>query len=64
LRSPLRSSAGSAGARLDDEQLRADRQKQQDKAWLIYKTEYSMLVLVAALDYVDIALKQSTVVTP
>lgn len=32
---------------LDDEQLRIDRQRQQDKAWLIYKTKYSMLVLGA-----------------
>lgn len=71
---------------LDDDKLRADRQKQQEKAWLIYKTKYSMLVLggtpavlktaakeayaaladfesgkeeysVAALDYIDIAVK-------
>ncbi|HEX9367920.1 MAG TPA: hypothetical protein VF921_14920 [Vicinamibacterales bacterium] len=32
---------------LDDEKLRVDRQRQQDKAWLIYKTKYSMLVLGA-----------------
>ena len=30
---------------LDDEKLRVDRQRQQDKAWLIYKTKFATLVL-------------------
>jgi hypothetical protein len=47
---------------LDDEQLRVDRQKQQDRAWNIYKTKFAMLVLGAGPGGFKVATKDAYVV--